>query len=55
MWVAYDARYDAPDRRPWWWAGGPGRWVRVRRVAYQPTATTSHCGLPWEMKEDWPA
>src|SRR5262245_50181961 len=20
---------------------------------YQPTATSSHCGLPWEMKDDW--
>jgi hypothetical protein len=25
------------------------------RIGYQPTATRSHCGLAWEMKEDWPA
>lgn len=24
-------------------------------VGHQPTATSSHCGLPWEMNEDWPA
>ncbi len=28
---------------------------RSRRPVYQPTATRSHCGLAWEMKEDWPA
>lgn len=48
----------------------PGRWL-VRRQqergdgcpapagrglgVHQPTATSSHCGLPWEMNEDWPA
>ncbi len=24
-------------------------------VAHQPTATSRYWGLPWEMKEDWPA
>lgn len=37
-------------------AGGSA-WVRRprHRIGYQPTATRSHCGLAWEMKEDWPA
>lgn len=33
----------APSRHGPPRGGGPG---------YQPTATSSHCGLPWETKED---
>ncbi len=25
------------------------------RTGQKPTATSSHCGLPCEMNEDWPA